>query len=98
MIHGRVEEINAQGKYVCLSNGSTIGYGSLLLATGSVASGLPAFLPARDFDGVLTLHRLQDYMNLRRSLSEVDAALVIGGGAHAKRQRRGSAYLGLLMH
>ena len=98
MIHGRVEEINAQGKYVCLSNGSTIGYGSLLLATGSVASGLPAFLPGRDFDGVLTLHRLQDYMNLRRRLSEVDDAVVIGGGAHAIETVTSLLYLGIRTH
>jgi NAD(P)H-nitrite reductase large subunit len=95
IIHGRVEEINAQGKYVCLSNGSTVGYGSLLLATGSVASGLPAHLPGRDFDGVLTLHRLQDYMNLRRRLSEVDEAVVIGGGAHAIETVTSLLYLGI---
>ncbi|MDQ6645406.1 MAG: NAD(P)/FAD-dependent oxidoreductase, partial [Chloroflexota bacterium] len=72
VIHGRVEEINAHAKGVRLSNGSIISYGQLLIATGSVASGLPTHLPGRDFDGVLTLHRLQDYMNLRRRLNEVD--------------------------
>src|SRR2546421_6355073 len=45
MIHGRVEEINAQGKGVRLASGLSIGYGSVLIATGSVASGLPAHLP-----------------------------------------------------
>lgn len=98
MIYGRVEEINAQGKFVCLSNGATVGYSSLLLATGSTASGLPAYLPGRDFDGVLTLHRLQDYMNLRRRLSEIDDAVVIGGGAHAIETVTSLLYLGIRTH
>ncbi len=54
-----------------------------LIATGSRANGLPADFPGRDFDGVLTLHRLQDYLSLRRRLPEVESAVVIGGGAHA---------------
>ncbi len=82
-INARVESINAQGKYVCLSGGQGFGYGSLLIATGSAPNGLPLNLPGRDFDGVLTLHCLQDYLNLRRRLDEVDSAVVVGGGAHA---------------
>ena len=83
VINARVESINALGKYVCLSGGHGFGYGSLLIATGSAPNGLPASLPGRDFDGVLTLHCLQDYLNLRRRLDEVDTAVVVGGGAHA---------------
>nr|BBH94040.1 hypothetical protein KTA_22390 [Thermogemmatispora argillosa] len=83
LIHARVEKINAQSKSVTLANGNSFGYGSLLLATGSTPTALPASLPGRDFDGVLTLHRLQDYLDLRRRLPEVEEAVVIGGGAHA---------------
>ncbi len=83
VINERVESINAQGKYVCLSGRHGFGYGSLLIATGSAPNGLPANLAGRDFDGVLTLHNLQDYLNLRRRLDEVDSAVVVGGGAHA---------------
>src|SRR5215469_8711977 len=61
VIYGWVEEINAQSKFVYLNGGFCIGYGSLLIATGSVASGLSAHLPGCDFDGVLVLHRLRDY-------------------------------------
>src|SRR5437660_14433 len=82
-INARVESINAQGKYVCLSGGQGFGYGSLLIATGSASNGLPLNLPGRDFDGVLTLHCLQDYLNLRWRLDEVDSAVVVGGGVHA---------------
>ncbi|MDQ6644410.1 MAG: FAD-dependent oxidoreductase, partial [Chloroflexota bacterium] len=98
LIHGRVEEINAHDKGVRLSSGSIISYGQLLIATGSVASGLPAHLPGRDFDGVLTLHRLQDYINLRRRLNEVDDAVVIGGGAHAIETVMSLLYLGIRTH
>ena len=83
VVNARVEGINAQGKYLHLQGGYGFGYSSLLLATGSKANGLPHNFPGRDFDGVLTLHRLQDYLNLRRRLPEVDSAVVIGGGAHA---------------
>jgi NADPH-dependent 2,4-dienoyl-CoA reductase/sulfur reductase-like enzyme len=83
MINARVEEINAQGKFLGLLGGYTFGYGSLIIATGSRPNGLPALLPGRYFDGVLTLHRLQDYLDLRRRLNGVESAVVIGGGAHA---------------
>ncbi|GER84711.1 hypothetical protein KTAU_33470 [Thermogemmatispora aurantia] len=83
LIHARVEKISAQSKSVTLANGSAFGYGALLLATGSTPTALPSHLPGRDFDGVLTLHRLQDYLDLRRRLPEVEEAVVIGGGAHA---------------
>ncbi len=83
VINTRVEEIHARDSYVCLTGGRGFGYESLLIATGSSATGLPADLPGRDFDGVLTLHHLNDYLDLRRRLSEVDEAVVIGGGPHA---------------
>lgn len=83
VINTRVEEIHAQDSYVCLTGGRGFGYESLLIATGSTATGLPADLPGRDFDGVLTLHHLNDYLDLRRRLSEVDEVVVIGGGPHA---------------
>src|SRR5438105_2017847 len=83
VINARVEEIKTRGKFVCLGGGQAFGYDSLLLATGSKPIGLPANLPGRDFDGVLTLHRLNDYLDLRRRLNEIDEAVVIGGGTHA---------------
>ena len=83
VINARVEEIHAQEHYIAMRGGRGLGYDALLIATGSVPVGLPANLPGRDFDGVLTLHRLQDYLDLRRRVSEVEEAVVIGGGAHA---------------
>jgi len=83
VINARVEEIHAQDKYITLRGGRGFGYGELLIATGSAPAGLPPNLPGRDFDGVLTLHHLYDYLDLRRRLGEVEEAVVIGGGAHA---------------
>src|SRR5260370_15807304 len=83
VINARVEEIHAQSNFVSLSGGRGFGYETLLIATGSTATGLPANLPGRDFDGVLTLHCLNDYLNMRRHLSEVEDAVVVGGGLHA---------------
>ncbi len=95
VVTARVEEVHAQSKYVMLDGGRGFGYGSLLLATGSTPTGLAADLPGRDFDGVMTLHRLQDYLNLRRRLAEVSEAVVIGGGAHAIETVMGLVHWGI---
>lgn len=98
VINARVEGINAGSKYVSLNSGYGFGYGSLLIATGSVPNGLPSNLPGRDFDGVLTLHCLQDYLNLRRRLDEVSSAVVIGGGAHAIETVMSLLHYGIEVH
>src|SRR6266567_1670548 len=98
LVTGRVEEIHANSKYVTLKGGRGFGYESLLIATGSAPGGLPADLPGRNFDGVLTLHRLQDYLDLRRRLPEVSEAIVIGGGVHAIETVMGLLYWKIRVH
>lgn len=98
IVNARVEEIRAQEKYLSLTGGRGFGYGSLLLATGSEPTGLPPDVPGRDFDGVLTLHRLHDYLDLRRRLPEVEEAVVIGGGSHAVETVMGLLYWGIQVH
>lgn len=98
VVTARVEEIHANSKYVSLNGGRGFGYESLVLATGSKPLGLPADLPGRDFDGVCTLHRLQDYLDLRRRLNEVSEAVVIGGGAHAVETVMGLRHRGIRVH
>jgi NAD(P)H-nitrite reductase large subunit len=83
VVTARVEYLHARQKFVELDGGRGFGYEALLIATGSIPRGLPSHLPGRNFDGVLTLHRLQDYLDLRRRLHEVHEAAVIGGGPHA---------------
>ena len=98
IVSSRVEEIHAQSKYVTLSGKRGFGYETLLIATGSYAMGLPANTPGRNFDGVLTLHRLQDYLDLRRRLSEVSEAVVVGGGVHAIETVMGLLFWGIHVH
>lgn len=98
VVNASVEEIHAQEGYVRLSSGQGFRYGSLLLATGSRPTGLPSDLPGRDFDGVLTLHRLYDYLDLRRRLNEVEEVVVIGGGSHAIETVMGLLYWGIKVH
>lgn len=98
VVTAHVEEIHAQSKYVSLSGDRGFGYGTLLIATGSKPMGLPANLPGRDFDGVMTLHRLQDYLDLRRRINEVSDAVVIGGGVHAIETVMGLLHWGIHVH
>jgi NADPH-dependent 2,4-dienoyl-CoA reductase/sulfur reductase-like enzyme len=98
MVNARVDEIHAQSNYVSLSGGRGFGYETLLIATGSIAKGLPTNLPGRDFDGVLTLHRLNDYLDMSRRLSEVEDAVVVGGGSHAIETVVSLLYWGIRVH
>lgn len=98
VIQGRVEEIHAHEKYISLSGGYGFGYDSLLIATGSVPNVLPAELPGRNFDGILTLHSLSDYLDLRRRLHEVREAVVIGGGSHAIETVMSLLHCGIAVH
>lgn len=98
IVTSRVTEIHAQSKYITLSGNRGFGYDSLLIATGSSPQGLPKNTPGRKFDGVLTLHRLQDYLDLRRRLGEINEAVVIGGGVHAIETVMGLLYWGIHVH
>lgn len=98
VVTAHVEEIHARSKYVTLSGNRAFGYDSLLIATGSKPQGLSSSLPGYNFDGVLTLHRLQDYLDLRRRLNEVSEAVVVGGGVHAIETVMGLLFCGIDVH
>src|SRR2546421_1519881 len=49
VINAYVEGINAQEKFLSLEGGKGFGYDSLLLATGSKATGLPQSVPGSNF-------------------------------------------------
>lgn len=98
MVNARVEGINAESKYLALQGNRHFGYGSLLIATGSRPNSLPADLPGRGFDGVITLHNLHDYLDWRRRLPEVEEAVVIGGGAHAVETIMALRHHGIAVH
>src|SRR6266700_4288688 len=98
VVTARVEEIHASSKYITLRGKGGFGYDKLLIANGSTPAGLPQKTPGRDFDGVMTLHRLEDYLSLRRRLAEVRDAVVIGGGVHAIETVMGLLYYGIQAH
>ncbi len=98
VINAHVEDINVQGKYIGLSGNRSFGYNSLLIATGSSPVGLPEHIHGRNFDGVMTLHRLEDYLDFRRRIPEVRQAVVIGGGVHACETVTGLLYWGIQTH
>src|SRR5579862_2138868 len=77
VVTAHVEEIHANSKYVTLNGNRGFGYDSLLIATGSKPSGLSNTIPGHNFDGILSVHRLQDYLDLRRRLPEVAEAVVV---------------------
>lgn len=98
VVSAYVEEIHAGSKYLKMKDGIGFGYDKLLIATGSAPSGLSKSLPGRNFDGVRTLHRLQDFLDLRRRLGEVSDAIVIGGGVHAIETVMGLLYWNIRVH
>ena len=63
---------------VMLADGSRIGYGKLLLATGSAPRRLP--LPGADAEGVLYLRRVADSDRIRTTLQTATRIAVIGAG------------------
>jgi NAD(P)H-nitrite reductase large subunit len=98
IVNAYVEEIHAQSKYLGLDGNRAFGYETLLIATGSQPMGLPQETPGRAFDGVMVLHRLKDYLDLRRRLPEVQEAVVIGGGVHANETVMGLLQWGIRVH
>jgi 3-phenylpropionate/trans-cinnamate dioxygenase ferredoxin reductase subunit len=63
---------------VTLADGSRIGYGKLLLATGSAPRRLP--LSGADAEGVLYLRRVADSDRIRATLQTATRIVVIGAG------------------
>ena len=61
-----------------LADGETIGYGALLLATGSTPRRLP--VPGADAAGVLTLRRVEDSDAIRETFGADRRLAIIGGG------------------
>lgn len=70
--------VEPQSRQVHLSDGHTLGYDRLLLATGVRARSLP--VPGADLDGVHTLHSLADARRLRAALKGGPRVLIVGAG------------------
>jgi 3-phenylpropionate/trans-cinnamate dioxygenase ferredoxin reductase subunit len=74
----RAEAIDAQARRLALSDGETLGYDKLLLATGSRVRKLD--LAGAELPGIHYLRDIDDCLALRRSLEPGAALAVIGGG------------------
>lgn len=73
-----VVEISRSAMRVELSDGSTLGYRALVLATGSTPRRLP--IPGVDAAGVLTLRTLDDARALGSALDRRQPLAIVGGG------------------
>ncbi len=73
-----VAAIEPQQKAVTTTAGTRYQYNKLLIATGGIPRVLP--VPGGDLEGVCYYRYLDDYLKLRRELSEGKSAVVIGGG------------------
>lgn len=79
LVYGRrAIEIDTRGKFVRLRGGAKLGYGKLVIATGSEAVRLP--LPGADLPGVVTFRDKADVGTLLERARPGARAVVIGGG------------------
>ncbi|MAE64022.1 MAG: hypothetical protein CMJ18_07080 [Phycisphaeraceae bacterium] len=81
-----VEKIDAKGKKLTLSGGSSLEFDQLLIATGSAPIGLP--IPGADLDGV------QPLWSLAHTQSALDA---VDGVAKPRVVMIGSGFIGFIM-
>ncbi|WP_200301567.1 NAD(P)/FAD-dependent oxidoreductase [Streptomyces adelaidensis] len=74
----RAVRIDRARRTVALQDGSTVGYGHLVLATGTRPRPLP--LPGADLDGVLPLRTVEDAERLRTRLRAARDVVIVGAG------------------
>src|SRR4051794_2442444 len=70
--------LNRGAKTVALSDGSSVGYDALILATGARAIALP--IPGADLDGVMFLRTAADAELLKATVGPGKTLAVVGGG------------------
>lgn len=74
----RVTGIDATGKSVSLSDGSSVGYDNLLIATGSTATRPP--IDGADGAGVQNMWDLEDARNFKNTVSAESRVVIVGAG------------------
>jgi 3-phenylpropionate/trans-cinnamate dioxygenase ferredoxin reductase subunit len=74
----RAGKIDRQERRIELSDGRTIAFETLVLATGTRA-GIPS-LPGLDLAGVFFVRRIEDIQRLRPALDAAQRAVIVGGG------------------
>ncbi|MCL6431884.1 MAG: FAD-dependent oxidoreductase [Anaerolineae bacterium] len=89
----RAERVDAAGHRLILSEGTSVPYDRLLIATG--ASSFVPPIPGADLPGVFTLRTIEDAERIRAYARECKRAAVIGGGLLGLEAARGLRVLGL---
>ena len=78
LVRGYVTKIDTEAKHVEVGGGRTIGYDTLVLATGSQSNMFG--WPGQDLDAVQGLYGIPDLVTMERWTKGIDRAIVIGGG------------------
>ncbi len=79
LVVDEVQSINRDEKTIATSNGDTIGFDKLILATG--ASPISPPIPGINLDNVFVVKKDVDYLNaLLKTLEKVEDVVIIGGG------------------
>ena len=82
----RALALDTGSRRLTLSDGETIDYDKLLLATGSRVRRLR--IPGADLPGVLYLRTIEDMLAIREQLHDGVRLAVVGGGTSGSRWRR----------
>ncbi|WP_022721385.1 FAD-dependent oxidoreductase [Rhodopseudomonas sp. B29] len=77
-LNTKAVSIDAGQRIVALSNGETLAYDELLIATGGRARALP--IPGADLPGVLSLRTYEDSLALGEALRRAKTVAIVGGG------------------
>ena len=73
-----VAQIKADDRQIVLSDGTSLDYTNLIIATGATPRHLPNL--SKDITGIHVLRTAEDARALRASMSDTTSAIVIGGG------------------
>ena len=95
-LHGRAVGLDTVGHSLTLSDGRTLAYDALLLATGAPA--LLPDIPGTQLQGIITLDRLDDATRILSLAKRARRAVVIGGGITAVEIAEGLAARGVETH
>jgi len=88
----RAEAIDPAARTVTLADGTRLGFGQLVLATGSRASAIP--VPGADLPGVLRFRDVEDVARMSHVARKGIRAVVIGGGLLGLEAAHGLAKAG----
>ena len=76
--HGTVTRVDTERKIVELTDGGTLTYDSLIIATGSESNRFG--WPGQDLPGVQGLYSLQDLESMEENTKGIQRAVIAGGG------------------